>query len=100
MMFFGVLVIGVVGAIITRLRPKGMAHAMYAIAFAQAPVAVIALTTNLDLAGPSRPWDVLVLTVFFTALWLVSARLFRKATRHPLSDPEFKIAFRLTLAWI
>jgi di/tricarboxylate transporter len=90
MMFFGVLLVGVVGAIIARLRPKGMARAMYATAFAQVMVAVIALTTNLGTAGASWPWDVLVLTGFFTALWIVSARLFRKAARHPLSDPEFK----------
>ena len=87
MMFFGVLLVGVVGAILARLRPKGMARAMYATAFAQALVAVIALVANLGLAGPSWPWDVLVLTGFFAALWLFSGRLFRKAARHPLSDP-------------
>ena len=90
MMFFGVLLVGLVGAMIARLRPKGMARAMYATAFAQALVAVIALATNLGLAGPSWPWDVLVLTGFFTVLWLFSARLFRKAARHPLSDPLIK----------
>ena len=90
MMFFGVLVVGVIGAIIARLRPKGMAHAMYTTAFAQMMVAVIALATNLGTAGASWPWDVVVLTGFFTSLWIVSARLFRKAARHPLSDPGFK----------
>lgn len=90
MMFFGVLLVGLVGAIIARLRPRGMARAMYATALAQALVAVIALAANLELAGPSWPWDVLVLTGFFTVLWLFSARLFRKAARHPLSDPLIK----------
>lgn len=90
MMFFGVLLVGVVGAIIARLRPKGMARAMYATAFAQALIAVIALVANLGPAGPSWPWDVLVLTGFFAALWLFSGRLFRKAARHPLSDPQIK----------
>jgi hypothetical protein len=90
MMFFGVLLVGVVGAIIARLRPKGMARAMYATAFAQVLVAVIALAANRGLAGPSWPWDVLVLTGFFAALWLFSGRLFRKAARHPLSDPQIK----------
>ena len=93
MMFFGVLVVGIVGAIIARLQPKGMARAMYATAFAQALVAVIALAANLGLAGPSWPWDVLVLSAFFTALWLLSAWLFRKATRHPLSDPLIRQRF-------
>ena len=59
MMFFGVLLVGIVGAIIA----------------------------NLGTAGASWPWDVLVLTGFFSALWLFSARLFQKAARHPLSDP-------------
>ena len=90
MMFFGVLVVGFIGAIIARLRPKGMARSMYATALAQVIVAVIALATNLGTAGASWPWDVLVLTGFFTVLWLVSASLFRKAARHPLSDPGFK----------
>jgi di/tricarboxylate transporter len=90
MMFFGVLVVGLISAIIARLQPKEMARSMYATALAQVMVAVIALTTNLGTAGASWPWDVLVLTGFFTALWIVSARLFRKAARHPLSDPEFK----------
>lgn len=89
-MFFGVLVVGLIGAIIARLQPKGMARSMYATALAQVMVAVIALATNLGLAGASWPWDVLVLTGFFTALWLVSARLFQKAARHPLSDPDFR----------
>jgi hypothetical protein len=87
MMFFGVLLVGVVGAIIARLRPKGMARAMYATAIAQVTVAVIALAGDLGLAGASWPWDVLVLTGFFASLWLFSAWLFRKAARHPLSDP-------------
>lgn len=30
-------------------------------------------------AAPNWPWDVLTLTGFFAALWLGSARLFRKA---------------------
>ena len=90
MMFFGVLLVGVVGAIIAGLRPKGMARAMYATAIAQVTVAVIALAGDLGLAGASWPWDVLVLTGFFASLWLFSAWLFRKAARHPLSDPGFK----------
>lgn len=90
MMFFGVLVVGLIGAIIARLQPQGMARSMYATALAQVMVAVIALTTNLGLAGASWPWDVIILSGFFTALWIVAARLFRKAARHPLSDPGIK----------
>jgi hypothetical protein len=81
MMFFGVLAVGIIGGLIARFRPKGMARAMYATACAQATVGVIALVANLGPGGHSWPWDVIVLTGFFTALWLASAWLFRIAAR-------------------
>lgn len=81
MMFFGVLAVGFIGGLIARFQPKGMARAMYATAFAQVMVAVIALVARLGLEGNSWPWDVAVLTGFFAALWLLSALLFRRAAR-------------------
>ncbi len=79
LMFFGVLALGAIGSIVARGRPLGMARAMYATAAAQALVAVIAIAGNLGTSGPAWPKDILVMTAFFAALWLVSARLFKKA---------------------
>lgn len=79
MMFLGVLAIGIVGALIARGNPGGMARAMAATAVAQALVAVIALVGDLGAGGPIWPKDILVLTGFFLALWLLAAWLFRKA---------------------
>jgi hypothetical protein len=59
--------------LIARFRPRGMARALVATALAQMLVAVIALIAGLGSAGP--------ITAFFTALWLLSAWLFRKAAR-------------------
>ena len=42
-MFIAVIATGLIGAIIARLRPLGMARALYATAFAQVLVAAIAL---------------------------------------------------------
>lgn len=74
----GVLAVGVVGAVIARFRPRGMARALVATALAQALVAVIAL-----IAG----WGVIVVpTAVFVALWLGSAWLFGKAAaRTPMA---------------
>jgi len=72
-MFSGVLAVGIVGSVIARFRPDGMARALVATALAQALVVVIALG-----AGLGSP---LILTGFFVALWLGSAWLFRKAAR-------------------
>ena len=81
LMFGGVLAVGIIGAIIARFQPHGMARVMFATALTQALVAVIALITGFGSAGPIWPLDILITTVFFAALWLISAGLFLKAVR-------------------
>jgi len=91
MMYIGVLAVGIIGAIIARFQPHGMARALYATALAQALVAVIALIAGLGSTGPIWPRDILILTGFFAALWLISAWLFRNAARELLpagAEPE------------
>ena len=91
MMYFGVLTVGIIGAIIARFQPHGMVRALYATALAQAAVAVIAVTAGLGSTAPIWPKDILILTGFFVALWLLSAWLFRNAAREQLSpgaEPE------------
>ncbi len=78
-MYFAVLAIGFIGALIARFQPHGMARAMFATAFAQAMIAVIALSAGLGATDPSWPWDILILTGFYSALWVGSAVLFQKA---------------------
>ena len=80
-MYFGVLAVGIIGAIIARFEPHGMARALFATAIAQALVAAIALIAGFGRETPNWPLDFLVLTGFFAALWLLSAWLFRKTAR-------------------
>jgi hypothetical protein len=77
LMFGGVLAVGGVGALFARFRPEGMVRALVGTAVAQALVEVIALVAGWGSA--------LALTVFFVALWLTSAQLFRRAARE--QDP-------------
>jgi hypothetical protein len=79
-MYFGVLAVGIVGAIVARFRPHGMARALFATALAQALVAVIALIAGLGLPW-SPPLEILALNGFFVALFVGSALLFRYAGR-------------------
>jgi hypothetical protein len=81
LMYFGVLAVGIIGAIIGRFQPQGMARALFGTALAQALVAVIALIGGFGSTAPIWPLDTLILTGFFAALWLMSAWLFRKAAR-------------------
>jgi hypothetical protein len=79
LMYGGVLVVGIIGAIIARFKPHGMARALFAMALAQALVPVIAL-----IIGKRQGTSVEVLfglSAFFVMLWVGSALLFRRAAR-------------------
>lgn len=73
LIFVGVLLVGLSGALLARLQPRGMARAMEATAAAQLLACVVALLVD----GAY----VFVLTTVWVALWLTSAQLFHKAAR-------------------
>ena len=79
-MYFGVLGVGIVGSIVERLQPQGMARALFATSVAQAAVAAIAVLAGLGLPR-SGPAEILLLNAFFVALFAGSGWLFRRAAR-------------------
>ncbi len=81
LMYIGVFAVGIIGAIISRFQPHGMARALFATALAQALVAVIALIAGMHQAPYSSVGEILGLNGFFVALFLGSAWLFRNAAR-------------------
>ena len=80
LLYGGVLLVGLAGAFIVRLRAAGMARTLVAMAFTQAAIAVTAV-----LAGWGLPWsppaELLVLNAGFIALFLGSAWLFQRGAR-------------------
>ena len=78
LMYGGVLAVGIIGAILARFRPRGMARTLFAMAVAQAVVAVIALVAGLG-EPASPPMEILGINGMFVTLWLGSAWLFRRA---------------------
>jgi hypothetical protein len=78
LIYFGVLAVGIIGALIARFRPLGMARALFATALAQASVAAIALVAGLGYPW-SGPLELSLLNGFFVALFVGSAWLFRRA---------------------
>ena len=78
LMYFGVLAVGIIGAIFARLRPRGMVWVMMVMAIAQMSVPVIALITA-KLAVTMEPpgiVGVFALNGFFAILFAISALLF------------------------
>lgn len=80
LMYAGVLAVGLAGALIARLRPRGMAYAMYATAAAQMLTAVVAQAAGWGFT--------FVLNGFFALLWAGSGLLFRSAGDGGLHRPE------------
>ena len=71
LIYVGVLAIGILGALVARFRPRGMALALFATALAQVSVGVIALIAGAGFA--------LMLNGLFVGLWVGAALLFRRA---------------------
>jgi hypothetical protein len=74
LMYLGVLAVGIIGAFLARFQPRGMARASFAMALAQALVAVVALGLP-----SSRPLEIVAGNAFFVALFAGSAYLFRRS---------------------
>lgn len=86
-MYFGVLAVGIVGALLARFRPLGMARALAAMALAQTLVAALAIGTGLGQPW-SGPLELLLLNGFFVAVFIAAAFLFRRAAAsQPKLDP-------------
>jgi hypothetical protein len=83
-MYFGVVVVGLVGAAIARLRPRGMALALAGMAAAQMLVPLIAL---VFLKTPVAPGAFIGGNGMVIVLFAVSALLFRRAARKDATPP-------------
>ena len=81
MMYAGVLALGIGGAFSADFKPRGMARATAAMAVATVLVGVIALSAGWGAGSENWPQVIVVLNGFFATAWLLSAWLFRKATR-------------------
>lgn len=77
LLYVGVLAIGFIGAIIARLRPRGLARALFATALAQAVVGAIAL----KLPNTASSVQIVIVHGVVVALFAGAALLFRYAAR-------------------
>ena len=80
LMYFAVIIIGLIGAAIGRFKSHGIIRALYVTALAQALVPIIAM---LIWKPPFNAGVIQVIGInaFFVALWLGSAFLFRNAAK-------------------
>ena len=83
LLYYGVLAIGAIGAVIARFQPRGMARALFATALAQVLVPRIVLFFWGIRPGPGVGVGFGV-NAFFATLFVVSALSFRRASANCL----------------
>ncbi len=79
--YFGVVTVGIVGAIISRFQPFEMAVALFATSVTQVLVVVIALIIGKQHSPVSSVFEIVALNGFFVVLFIGSALLFLLAAR-------------------
>lgn len=79
LLYGGVIGVAAVGALVARFRPAGMELALYWAAVAQCLVVVVALILGKQHHPVSSTPEIVLSNGFFVALWVASARLFRRA---------------------
>jgi peptidoglycan/LPS O-acetylase OafA/YrhL len=77
-MYFSVPVIALIGGIIGRFKPRGMARTLLAMAGAQGVIALIALIAGLGLPW-SGPAEIILLNGFFVVVFVGAAWLFKRS---------------------
>jgi len=77
--YLAVLGVLVIGTVVARLQPGGMALALVATAFAQALVTVTALLAGLHHVEAGSVVDILGISAMYVALFALSAWLFNRA---------------------
>lgn len=77
--YAGVLLVGGIGTLVARLRPRGMAVALAATAGAQALITLTAFLAGLHETEGASALDIVGVNAMYVALWTLSAWLFRRA---------------------
>lgn len=90
LLYLGVLVVGALGAGFSRLRPQGMAFALFAMAAVHALVTVLAIIMSKPVVAGANSITSLIFVLFlntiFVLLFVASAALFRRAEQ---TQPKF-----------
>jgi hypothetical protein len=93
LLYGGVLLVALIGAVVARFRPLGMSNAMFAAALTYVAVTIIGLFVWKPAGATAEPAvhmvNVVVFNAVFAAIWAVSGLLFRRASA---TDPHQQLA--------
>jgi peptidoglycan/LPS O-acetylase OafA/YrhL len=85
LMYMGLSVVVVAGALIVRFTPEGLARLLRAAAALQALVALATIAFGFGRGEPIWPWGLLAFNAVLFVLWWSSGAAFRRVARHKLA---------------
>lgn len=83
-LYYLVTMVGIIGAFLSKFKPKGLARTMFAMAAAQFVIMMIALFNGMAEIPHSSVYEIVAVNGFFITIYLVSAILFRFSTEEKL----------------
>ncbi|MFV1884021.1 MAG: hypothetical protein ACMZ7B_06015 [Balneola sp.] len=86
LMYFAVILIGMIGAGISRFKPKGMMLTLFAMAASMVIIALIAFALGAHHYPYSSTMEILGVTAFFTVPFILSGLLYRNAAGFDVKD--------------
>lgn len=93
LLYFGVLIVGTVGALIARFQPLGMERALFITAFLQLIVPLIAfIFWNSAFDEPPGFAGIFILNSVFAVLFAISALLFRRVNIGNSGNKELHVS--------
>ena len=85
-MYFGVVLILIMGSALSRFRPHGMALALFSTALAQAATVPAALFMGMQNTPGSSAMEIILLNGLFITLFMISGVLFWQAEKDQISE--------------
>ena len=79
LMFVAVLAVALLGSLVVRFEARGMSRVMLVTGALQALAGGIGFVLESNANHSAWPFEIVYLTIFFVALWLISAWFFSKA---------------------
>lgn len=88
-MYFGVILIGIIGAALSRFKARGMMITLFAMAASMIVISIIAFSMGAHLYPHSSVMEIIGVTCFFVVPFVFSGLLFRNAAGiDPSSNSE------------
>ncbi|MBO6523034.1 MAG: hypothetical protein JJ971_04350 [Balneolaceae bacterium] len=78
-MYFSVIVVGIIGAVLSRLKARGMMITLFSMAASMIVISIIAFSMGAHLYPHSSVMEIIGVTCFFVVPFVLSGLLFRNA---------------------